>query len=520
MFALYRKYRPQTFSHLVGQEHVRVTLLNALAEGRAVHAYLFCGPRGTGKTSTARLLAKALNCLNPTEEHEPCETCDICRDISDGRLIDLVEIDAASNRRIDEIRELRDKINFAPTRAKNKIYIIDEVHMLTKEAFNALLKMLEEPPAQVFFILATTEVHKIPETIVSRCQRFDFKRIDPKTIMTRLSYIAQLEGILIEERAIEAIANNVDGGLRDAIGLFEQLVFDGKLQYCRVKEILGLSGHEAISDFYKLLQTGDLPPVLSYIQDLHRDGHDFSQFTRELIDFLRNEMLQSVSQKKTDEVSLLLAWIEIFQQAYLQFRTALIPQLPLEMAVIKLLAPSSTQATEPVSEVGSGAKPSVTIHERKSDVSSELRASKKTDSLKDLPHESPDTPPVDSAPPSDLNLKNIETLWPRVIELLKTPSLKQAIRNVKSFRLRSDALELQFLSKFYLEKISESSLRSELESAFEKITGKNIKIVGAIQELQFQSVASAPAPSADTSDHAADISKDAAEIFGGEMVEE
>lgn len=506
-FALYRKYRPQTFAHLVGQEHVRVTLLNALSEGRPVHAYLFCGPRGTGKTSTARLLAKALNCLNPTQEHEPCETCDICRDITDGRLIDLVEIDAASNRRIDEIRELRDKIHFAPTRAKNKVYIIDEVHMLTKEAFNALLKMLEEPPAEVFFILATTEVHKIPETIISRCQRFDFKRIDPKTIMTRLNYIAQLEGILIEDRAIEAIANNVDGGLRDAIGLFEQLLIDSKLEYRRVKEILGLSGHEAIKDFYKLLQAGDLPPVLSSIQELHRNGHDFSQFTKELIDFLRNEMLQAVAQKKSEEISFFMRWIEIFQQAYLQFKAALIPQLPLEMAVIKILAPAATH------ESSSPAISSTLSLERKLPSS---HSAKKTDSsLKDLPNENSPNPPASV----ELNLKNIETCWPRVLELLKTPSLKQSVRNVKGFRLTENSLELQFLSKFYLEKMSQSSLRSELESAFEKITGKNIKITGVVQELQLESVASRSSAASNIVD-VSDIANSASEIFGAEIVED
>ena len=245
--SLYRKYRPQTFAHLVGQDHVSQTLLSALRLGRVSHAYLFTGPRGTGKTSTARLVAKALNCLDESSV-EPCNACEICMEIADGRLIDIIEIDAASNRGIDEMRDLREKIHFAPTRAKLKVYIIDEVHMLTKEAFNALLKTLEEPPEHVYFVLATTEVHKIPETILSRCQRFDFQRIPVKVLVDRLSFIAQEEKIEVEEKALEMIAHHAEGGLRDAIGLLEQMAADGSLTVERVSTVLGIGGCEIKRD--------------------------------------------------------------------------------------------------------------------------------------------------------------------------------------------------------------------------------------------------------------------------------
>ena len=222
--SLYLTYRPDTFEHLVGQDHIVQTLKNALKEKRIAHAYLFCGPRGTGKTSAARLLAKAINCTSPDSNGGPCNTCDICNAMSANRLTDVIEIDAASNRGIDEIRDLKEKIKFTPNVAKFKVYIIDEVHMLSKEAFNALLKTLEEPPPHAYFILATTESYKVPETIISRCQRFDFHRVGIATLTSRLHFIAEKEHIECEEKALECIALRANGGLRDAIGLFEQAI--------------------------------------------------------------------------------------------------------------------------------------------------------------------------------------------------------------------------------------------------------------------------------------------------------
>src|SRR5512139_3622310 len=221
--ALYRKWRPQTFDEVSGQEHVLHTLRNAIGSGRIAHAYLFSGPRGTGKTTMARLLAKAVNCLNPDPSARPDNTCAICTAITEGRLLDLIELDAASNRGIDEIRDLRDKINFAPGQARYKVYIIDEVHMLTEPAFNALLKTLEEPPPHVIFILVTTDPHKIPATITSRCQRFDFRRIPLQVSVDRLAYIVMQEGLRAEPAALELIARQGTGAMRDAISLLDQL---------------------------------------------------------------------------------------------------------------------------------------------------------------------------------------------------------------------------------------------------------------------------------------------------------
>ncbi|GAI70863.1 unnamed protein product, partial [marine sediment metagenome] len=218
----YRKWRPQTLAEVVGQEQVTQTLLNALNNGRVSHAYLFCGPRGTGKTSTGRILAKAVNCLT-NGKGEPCNTCPMCQAITEGRALDMIEIDAASNRGIDDIRGLRERVNYAPNQARYKVYIIDEVHMLTKEASNALLKTLEEPPPHVIFVLATTEAHKIIPTILSRCQRFDFRRISQTDVISKLTRICNTEGINMEPEALQLIAKAATGSLRDAENLLEQL---------------------------------------------------------------------------------------------------------------------------------------------------------------------------------------------------------------------------------------------------------------------------------------------------------
>ena len=218
--ALYRKYRPKTFSDVVGQEHITNTLKNELSKGKAVHAYLFTGTRGTGKTSCAKILAKAVNCLSP-ENGDPCLKCESCLSVENGENTDIVEIDAASNNSVDSIRELRDRVAFAPSSSKYRVYIIDEVHMLTISAFNALLKTLEEPPEHVIFILATTEVHKLPATILSRCQRFDFKRIEPDKICGRIKYVASNEGLNITDGAAALIAAAADGGMRDALSVLD-----------------------------------------------------------------------------------------------------------------------------------------------------------------------------------------------------------------------------------------------------------------------------------------------------------
>lgn len=286
--SLYRKWRPSRFSEVVGQDHVVRALANAVQLGRISHAYLFCGPRGTGKTSVARILAKSVNCeIGPTPE--PDNSCRHCQAINRGNSFDVFEIDGASNRGIDDARELRENSRFAPSESRKKFYIIDEVHMLTTEAFNALLKTLEEPPEHLVFILATTEAHKVPATIVSRCQRYDFRRIDTATISRRLELIAEAEGIEISGPSLQLIAQDAGGSLRDAIGSLEQIAFafDGPIEQEQARNLLGHSDSEAVARVIDILVRGEADQVFDFSEAFFCDGGDFSQLVKDLIEYVR-----------------------------------------------------------------------------------------------------------------------------------------------------------------------------------------------------------------------------------------
>ena len=499
--SLYRKYRPHNFDNLVGQDHVKITLMNAFKSGHVSHAYLFTGPRGTGKTSTARLLAKALNCQNLKDGFEPCGECEFCKEIGEGRLIDLIEIDAASNRGIDEVRDLKEKINFAPTRSKVKVYIIDEVHMMTKEAFNALLKTLEEPPSHAYFILATTEAHKIPETIISRCQRFDFKRITTKALIARLSYIAQLEGIKAEDQALEAISKYVNGGLRDAIGLLEQLTLENKLDLERVQGLLGISGLSLLENMYDALMKNKTNEALSIINELHIQGSDFRQFSHEFVDLLRNKMLEAVAEENRRALARLVKMIEVFQKAQQRLDVD-IPQLSLEIAVIELT--NNLEEFQPIRA------------EQKEQVEQKIveRVAEK---------QQPVAKEAVAVGPIDLNMQNITKNWPRVVERIKTPSLRNSLKNGKPLELDGAELTLLFATNFHRDKVFESAHRVELEGVMEEIFGHGVKVktlvkaveIKAVVEDAPQSVSEAEVPvMADSS-----AVNEALEIFGGQVME-
>ena len=287
----YRKWRPSSFSELAGQEHVSTTLRQSVRMGRISHSYLFCGPRGCGKTTTARIIAKAANCLD-LQDGDPCNACAVCETINQGRFMDIIELDAASNRGIDEIRDIRDKVNFAPVQGRRKVYIIDEAHMLTDAASNAFLKTLEEPPEHVIFVLCTTEAHRILPTIISRCQRLDFRRIPSETVFGRLSKIADAEGVAVEPAALRMVARYASGSLRDAENLLEQLVVscpDGVTAQ-EVEKLLGMGSDEAALELVKYLLLGNTTASLTAVNQAAWEGNDLRQLHRQTSDLLRGFM--------------------------------------------------------------------------------------------------------------------------------------------------------------------------------------------------------------------------------------
>ena len=359
---LYRKYRPKSFSEVTGQEHVVQTLKNAVAGDLLSHAYLFAGPRGSGKTSLARLLAKAVNCKS-TKEGDPCNKCDACEEINHGRAIDLIEIDAASNRGIDEMRELREGIAFSPTKLKYKVFIIDEAHQLTKEAANALLKTLEEPPSHVLFVLATTEAHKMISTIASRCQRFDFRKLTVPEIMGKLKEIAKAEDAKIDKEALQLIALNSSGALRDALGLLDKvLTFHSLLDIKEeiaadtVKDLLGIVDINLVGEFVQLLADKKAGEAIDFLNKNLEQGMDPQEFTKNLVRYLRHTLVLKINpqldkmfeteltreqlermkqQAEQFDEKLLLKIVENFMEAEQKMKYSSIIQLPLELAIVE-----------------------------------------------------------------------------------------------------------------------------------------------------------------------------------------
>ena len=355
---LYRKYRPKVFADVYGQEHVTSTLKNEIKENRIAHAYLFTGSRGTGKTTCAKILAKAVNCENSVDG-EPCNECEVCKGLDSGTIYDVVEIDAASNNGVDNIRDLREEANYTPSRGKYRVYIIDEVHMLSTGAFNALLKTLEEPPAHVIFILATTEVHKLPATILSRCQRFDFKRIQPETMSVRLKQVAQLEGMELDDDAAILIARIADGALRDGLSILDQCAGRSKkIDSALVSEVAGLAGREALYKLTDCICTQNSSSAMTVISELYQNSYDMERLCVEMINHLRNFLIVKtvkdsrgliictddeynsiISSAENFTLENLIFALDLFQDALTKIKTGANARVELEMAFVKLCEP-------------------------------------------------------------------------------------------------------------------------------------------------------------------------------------
>jgi len=485
--ALYRKYRPRTFSEVIGQEHVTRTLQNALATGRVVHAYLFSGPRGTGKTSTARILAKAVNCL-AEEGEKPCNDCFICHSVDEGRLLDLIEIDAASHTGVDDIRDLREKIHFAPSDARYKFYIIDEAHMLSTSAFNALLKTLEEPPAHVYFVLATTAPHKIPATILSRCQRFDFRPIPMKKIIGRLEWMAEQEGLEVEREALELIARQATGSMRDADSLLDQVASYGekKITLLQVQAILGTTSSQAVADLVASLAAREVSRGLNLINETIADGADPKQFGQEIIEYLRGVLLIKVAGQNpphitpeaAQEMALrakqfslagLLTTIRLFSQATLD-KAAFPPHLPLELAFVeatlseaektpKADKPLSTTKTWPDSHPGP-----------------QKREGKERRETASPP---PEEAKVDRTPPSremkdPQALERIENLWEGLLTQIKKRNMhvEALLKSCQPVAVEEDVVVLGFNYPFHKGRIEEPRCKGLVEEVLSQTMGQ------------------------------------------------
>lgn len=482
--ALYRKWRPGRFEEVVGQEHITRTLQNGVESDRVGHAYLFCGPRGTGKTTMARLLAKAVNCLDEKPTQRPCNTCHVCIAVNEGRFLDLIEIDAASNTGVDDIRELRDKINFSPTEGRYKVYIIDEVHMLSTAAFNALLKTLEEPPTHVKFVLATTEEHKVPITIKSRCQQFNFRLFTIEEIETRLAWMSKREGFTIEPAAMQMIAQQGSGSLRDAESLLDQLVVSegDTVTAERTRLVLGTASNSAVMALTEAWLSGNGAGGLDIIHKALASGTDARQFCRQMVAYLRQlillkaaglelpfdgtseqkeEMLGQASQ--ADRKSLVAA-LRAFNEAALTPAGSWQPQLPLELAFVEMLPISTSEKVVNT--------PSPTLPESRPSSETAVKSKSETrhppepenlDSLNDTQLE---TPPIEEIPEltlengaktsvkSPLSLSSIKQQWGLLVEQAseQNRNLKALLNMGKPLATEGDFLILGFDFPIFKEK--------------------------------------------------------------------
>ena len=496
--ALYLKWRPKTWDEVVGQEHVIQTLRNAVRSNRIAHAYLFAGPRGTGKTTTARLLAKAANCLAVSLEDRPDNQCPMCQAVNEARFLDLIEIDAASNTSVEDVRDLRDKINFSPNEGRYKVYIIDEVHMLSTAAFNALLKTLEEPPAHAIFILATTEVHKIPATVLSRCQRHEFRRLSVKMIFEYLKEKSEAENLPIDEQALDLIARQATGSLRDGISLLDQLTSTGdRISLEQAQMIFGTVTGQSVAEIIEALSTQDPSQGFAALNRTIDGGADPRQFARQIVDYLRGMLMIKMGNAPLVDASAdtriemarlveefdigdLLHALKVFNQAAMEKRSSWIPGLALELAFLEACrrgnpvqqVSSSSHLTTPPASKPSTQDPG---HQKPTGFHADF-SPHQDPSMTNAPSETPAFTVPDL--PGELSFQEIRGRWRDILQAVRQydPRTQALLNSSVPMGVEEDTLVLGFRSDLLRDKMEKDHNINNVCQAAEKILGKSISL--------------------------------------------
>ena len=543
---IYRKYRPGNFSEIIGQKHIVQTLSNAIKNDRVGHAYLFTGPRGTGKTSIARILAKTVNCLD-LKDSITCEKCRNCKMINENQSLDIIEIDAASNTGVDNIRELRETVGLPPTALKYKVYIIDEVHMLSTGAFNALLKTLEEPPKHVIFILATTEIHKVPATILSRCQRFDFARLPLQNIIEKLSMIAKKEKVSIDADSLEMIAIAAEGGMRDAESLFGQVLSleDKNITAKEVEEILGTTDRKFSSELADLIFRKDATGAIASINNFLNDGYDLQIFNKSFLNYLRQLMLLKINpelkkhfayeatqeqikkmteQTKIAELSDILLALNLFLEAQNRISASILPQLPLEIAIIRA---THTFPANPIDYSLQETKGSINLKneaprvvpakplEKNSSIMTEEVIEEEPAVIKNLDS---------SLPEGDVDLYTVQNNWKRLLVDIRSHNHSLAVllsSNCKAISASGNEITLATPYDFYKEKLNNHENKLTVEQVFGKILGLKIRLkVLTYKEAGIAIEAPKQEEFPETPGDQGSLIDSAMEIMGAKVVEE
>jgi DNA polymerase-3 subunit gamma/tau len=508
--ALYRKWRPQKWDEVIGQQHIVQTLRNAIVGDRVAHAYLFAGPRGTGKTTAARLLAKAVNCLDPDPANRPCNQCEYCKAVNENRFLDLIEIDAASQTGVEDVRDLRDKINFTPNQGKYKIYIIDEVHMFSNSAFNALLKTLEEPPPHAIFILATTEIHKIPPTVLSRCQRHEFRRVPVDDIVKQLQSIVKNEKLTAEPEALTLIARQSAGGMRDAISLLDQLASTGQtITLGLAQAVLGTATSQTVLKLVSAVLDREPASGMDAIHAALDSGTDPRVLARQVVDYLRALLLiqmgnaaqvdlsaevraQAEKHARAFSASDILRMVKAFNAAAADQRGGWQPSLPLELALAEVIE----------TEVSA---PSVASKEKKTSTAGAPPALTETKSAKLAKEE----PPAAAEP--GITLAQVAKAWKQICAAVKTknPSLNALLNSAKVLDVKNGAIVLGFASDILRDKVDTSEQIKITQKIINEVLGADVSVKCVVSN----------AKQSNRSDIKADGMVAAALKHGGEIVD-